>query len=492
MPEPWYTTPQSYAPLSVQMRDSLEMEQPDIFDGIDIMGLLSEMRQSGGAPEIEERSMPIPQAEPEPSLNWRQRIANNVAGERFPDSTQEDRDAAFRRGMGSLGDVLLAAALAPDARSRARVLAQALPQAGSAYREELGGIVSARDEQEKRAYEKERRARENERHEYEMGQRARTLDDQRREDAERNALSGSGAEWRAQFDRYVNDADVNENKRGALSSEFNAAIAKFEANPSPKNADAVLAALSGAASAANEYESLVEEVSQEMQKESLRTKIPVEKLASMLGEKKIREGVLQNLQIENARRSGANEARRSAEAERDAELERKVLDAFLAGKPLTTPDGHTLLPDTRGVSIARPPRVSQPRMSELDKEILKNKDIRAIAGSETMAESISPETAGLIRRWIPDIQFETGDDGSIVMPANERVKFLEQWQSAASNPTVANNATVAPGGGSPPPIVQPKQIPRSMVEALMTEQGISYDDAVRQIEDRLKKPVIVN
>lgn len=490
--EPWYTTPQSFVPLSVQMRDAVEMKQPDIFDGIDIMGLLSEMRQSGGAPEIEERSMPIPQAEPEPSLSWRQRVANNVAGERFPDSTQEDRDAAFRRGMGSLGDVLLAAALAPDARSRARVLAQALPQAGSAYREELGGIVSARDEQEKRAYEKERRTRESERHEYEAGQRARTLDEQSREDAERNALSGSGAEWRAQFDRYVNHADVNENERGVLSSAFNAAIAKFEANPAPKNADAVLAALSGAAAAANEHESLVEEVSRELEKESLRTNIPVEKLASMLGEKKIREGVLQELQIKNARRSGANADRQAADDERDAAFERQVLEAFLAGKPLTTPDGHTLLPDTRGVSIAGPPRVSNPRMSELDKEILKNKDIQAIAGSETMAESISPETAGLLRRWIPDIQFETGDDGSIVMPANERVKFLEQWQSAASGPTVANNATVAPGGGPPPPIVQPKQIPRSMVEALMAEKGIGYDDAVRQIEDRLKRPVIVN
>src|SRR5690606_11746441 len=186
----------------------------------------------------------------------------------------------------------------------------------------------------------------------------------------------------------------------------------------------------------------------------------------------------------------ANEARLSAEAERNADLERKVLEAFLAGEPLTTPDGHTLLPDTRGISIARPPRVSQLRMSELDKEILKNEDIRAIAGSATMAESISPETAGLIRRWIPDIQFETGGDGSIVMPANERVKFLEQWQSAASGPTVANNATVAPGGG-PPPDREPKVMSFSEVAAAAAADGVSMDEAVKRLETLLKRKVVV-
>lgn len=489
--EPFYTTPQSFVPLSVQMQDSMDLGEPDLFNGVDLIDLLGRSGAYGGGRADSEEMIAKTQTEyadpvdAEPELSWQQRISNRVAGNRFPGASQEDRDMAFRRGAGALGEVLLAAALAPDARSRAAVLARALPSAAGAYRQELGSIVKARDEQGDREYQRTQRAREGERYEHEKGQRARNVTEQGREDAERGALEGQGGEWRAQFERYISDKDINDNERGALSTAFNTALSRFEANPSPANADKVLAALSGTAKAANEYEDLVTEATNELTKEALKTNRTPEEVAKAMGESDLRKSILEKLQISNAQRSATRGARDDEKAERYGALEQQVFDAFLRGEPMSTPAGHLLIPDTPGVSVANPPRTQQTRMSELDKLVLKNPDIQALAGSATMAESISPETAGILQRWMPDLQFSEGNDGSIVLPANERIKFLQQWTAAGSGQGAATSA--APPQAGP----KPKVMSRADVEAAAKADGVSMEEAVKRLEAIFKRPVVV-
>lgn len=490
MTVPYWQSPQSFEPLSLSMYDESDRE-PDLFNGVDLIDLLGRSgAYEGGRADSEEMiaKLQTEYADPmdaEPSLNWQQRISNRVAGNRFPGASQEDRDAAFRRGAGALGEVLLAAALAPDARSRAAVLARALPSAAGAYRQELGGIVKARDEQEDREYQRAQRGREEERYSYEKGQRERNVEEQGREEAERSALEGQGAEWRAQFERYISDKDINDNERGALSTTFNTALSRFEANPSPKNADAVLASLSTTAKAANEYEELVTEATNELVKEAVKSNRTPEEVAKAIGNKEMQDAILQRLRIQGAQADLARGARGDVRSAKFEDLENRALDALLAGSPLQTPSGHYLLPDTPGLSIANPPRSQQARMSELDKLVLKNPDIQALAGSKTMAESISPETAGLLQRWMPDLQFSESDDGSIVLPANERIKFLQQWTAAGSG------QGSAPGVVPPPAGPAPKVMSRADVEAAAKADGVSMEEAVKRLEAIFKRSVVV-
>lgn len=453
----WFQTPQDYrlgvqnaydAPQSI---DPFASYAPD-----DILALAPPPQYAGAAPSAPDAVAP----EEAERLTWKQRLADRAAGPLGAASSREDRDMAMRRGMGEFGNMLIQAALAPDARSRAAVLARALPQASNAFRKELAGIIDVKRGEEDRAAELTKREREGERYEYDKSQRKRTQRDQARGDEASEALLGQADEWRATFDSYLSDNDVNENERGALSAQFNTALAAFEKNPSPAQADRVLSSLVSAAKAANKEEELQDEVAQEHAKAAAGLGLSVDEYVNkyLVGKRKneMTSWTVNALNAAEARARAEENAKERELNDRLRGLQGEALDSMMAGTPKTLPDGTVIAPDTPGINFLRPQRASGSGMADrIVQSVIKEEDFgRWLEDPSVMPPSISGSLAAL------------------------GVKTPEEFM-----------ALVQSGGGEPPP--SGVRVPRGEIEALMSERKLTFDAAIRLLESSIGKKVVV-
>lgn len=375
-------------------------------------------------------------------LDWRSKLADELAGRFFPMSTPEDRDAAIGQGISRYGTMLKAAGMSPDWRHAAQFIGQAYGSGVDTYRKSLEDIVKARMEQEDRGHTLAKR-------EYEIGQ----LEEQKARFEEEKGERGRKAAYRekvpsqignirSQFEETLKDKDIDDTERAGLLSAFNAAVDAAEAEQSPEAMQRVISVMRDAAKAAGESEQFAVEEDQ-----ALRTRAreagyedPEAYRAEFMPRQ--RKAALEVLAEGSAQRGES--ARRRAEDRRRDELNRKVEDAFLKGETLTTPGGYEMLPDTPGIYFARPQKAGIPAGDKIRSRLSTNKKLLQLMGSPQEAEMIDEETAGLLKNFFgiePVVQ-----DGTISLRPEDWQTFVNDMKELAEGGMKSETAPAAVGG----------------------------------------------
>lgn len=400
-------------------------------------------------------------------VDWRQALADRLASSFFPMSTPEDRRSALGEGISRYGTMLKMAGMSPDWRHAARIIGQAYGSGVDTYRSALEGIIKSRMEDEDRAHTLLKRDYELEALEEDRLKSADERGERERKAAYREKVPSQIGTLRSQFEKTLQDTDIDEVERGDLMSAFSAAVDRAEAEQSPEAMSDVIAVMRDAAEKAGESEQFAKSEEQAMAKAARSAGYDnvEEYKAKFLSAKK--KSDLAEMAEEGAQRGEA--ARLRGISQRRDELNRKVEEAFMSGKPLTTPGGYEMLPDTPGIYFARPAKAGSGATDKALQRLATNKKLLQLAGSPDEAQMLDEETAGLLRNFFgiePVVQ-----DGTISIRPEDWQSFVNDMKEIATGGMKSETAAPPAAGG--------KTTTRAEIEAAAKKAGKSVAEVER-------------